>query len=115
MSLQSKSLRGASKLFVTGNFHTGPEAREAFTECFGIVIRVGGGRPVEVAVSDVALSSDAGLLPVRPFDEKLGWNRRFADGLVDERDGAGASHVGESADALSFREREPHLRPEATA
>ena len=81
----------------------------------GLSFELGGLRPVEVAVSDVALSSDAGLLPVRPFDEKLEWNRRFADGLVDERDGAGAGHVGESADALSFREREPHLRPVATA
>ena len=58
----------------------------------GLSFEFGGLRPVEVEVSDVALSSDAGLLPVRQFDEKLGWTRRFADALVDERDADSVRH-----------------------
>jgi len=38
------------------------------------------------------LTSVAGLLPVRQFDEKLGWTRRFADALVDERDADSVRH-----------------------
>jgi hypothetical protein len=32
------------------------------------------------------LTSDAGLLPVRPFDQRIGLTRTFADALDDPRD-----------------------------
>jgi hypothetical protein len=42
--------------------------------------------PIQVEVSDAALTSDAGLLPVRQFDERLGLTRQFAEALEDPRD-----------------------------
>lgn len=42
-------------------------------------------KPVVVVASNAALSSDAGLLPIRQFDEKIGMTRRLADALVDCR------------------------------
>lgn len=41
--------------------------------------------PVVVEVSDAPLTSDAGLLPVRQFDERIGWTERFAQALRDGR------------------------------
>ncbi|OWK40179.1 Mobile element protein [Fimbriiglobus ruber] len=38
------------------------------------------------------LTSDAGLLPVRPFDERIGWTTRFADALDDPRNPARIDH-----------------------
>jgi hypothetical protein len=43
-------------------------------------------RPVVVEPSRAALSSDAGLLPLRQFDEHIGLTRAFADALEDPRD-----------------------------
>jgi hypothetical protein len=42
--------------------------------------------PIQVEVSDAPLTSDAGLLPVRQFDERIGLTRQFADVLDDPRD-----------------------------
>jgi hypothetical protein len=42
--------------------------------------------PVVVEPSDAQLSSDAGLLPFRQFDQQLGLTRAFADALDDPRD-----------------------------
>jgi hypothetical protein len=42
--------------------------------------------PIQVEVSDAALTSDAGLLPVRQFDKRLGLTRQFAEALEDPRD-----------------------------
>ena len=58
----------------------------------GLSFEFGGLRSVEIEVSDAPLTSDAGLLPVRQFDECLGFTRRFADALVDERDSDGVRH-----------------------
>lgn len=42
-------------------------------------------RPVDIEVSDAPLSSDAGLLPVRQFDEKIHLTEQFAAALHDPR------------------------------
>jgi hypothetical protein len=42
--------------------------------------------PVVVEVSAAPLSSDAGLLPIRQFDERIGLTRQFATALNDPRD-----------------------------
>jgi Transposase DDE domain group 1 len=44
------------------------------------------GRPVVIETSDACLSSDAGLLPIRQLDEKLGFTRQLAAALDDPRD-----------------------------
>src|SRR5579871_7049101 len=43
-------------------------------------------RPIKMEISPAALSSDAGLLPVREFDERIGLTRQFAEALKDTRD-----------------------------
>src|SRR3954452_14782378 len=42
--------------------------------------------PVQVEVSYAPLTSDAGLLPLRQFDERIGLTRQFAAALDDPRD-----------------------------
>jgi hypothetical protein len=42
--------------------------------------------PIQVEVSDAALTSDTGLLPIRPFDQRIGLTRAFAEALDDPRD-----------------------------
>jgi hypothetical protein len=42
--------------------------------------------PVQVEVSDAPLASDAGLLPLRQFDERIGLTSQFAAALDDPRD-----------------------------
>jgi hypothetical protein len=43
------------------------------------------GKPVVVEPSQVELTSDAGLLPIRQFDETIGLTEQFADALKDLR------------------------------
>lgn len=43
-------------------------------------------KPVVVEPQRAALSSDAGLLPIRQLDEQLGFTRQFAEALDDLRD-----------------------------
>src|SRR5262245_41215413 len=43
-------------------------------------------RPVVVEVNDAPLTSDAGLLPLRQLDQRLGFTRQLADALHDPRD-----------------------------
>ena len=43
------------------------------------------GKPVVVKPSESALSSDAGLLPIRQFDEAIGLTEQFAGALTDVR------------------------------
>lgn len=45
-----------------------------------------GGKPVVVEPVAQDLSSDAGLLPIRELDEKLGFTEQFAAALDDPRD-----------------------------
>jgi hypothetical protein len=47
-----------------------------------------GSRPIVVEPSATQVSSDAGLLPFRELDERLGLTRQFAEALIDRR------HVG---------------------
>src|SRR4051812_48704633 len=56
-----------------------PPARQLHFDCFEPL-------PVVVEVSAAPLSSDAGLLPIRPFDERIGLTRPFAAALNDPRD-----------------------------
>ena len=42
-------------------------------------------KPVVVQPSDAQLSSDAGLLPIRQFDEAIGFTEQFAAALGDLR------------------------------
>jgi hypothetical protein len=44
-----------------------------------------GRQRVEVVLSEAPLSSDAGLLPIREFDRRLGWTAGFAAQLTDNR------------------------------
>src|SRR3974377_1588929 len=43
-------------------------------------------RPVQVEVSTAPLTSDAGLLPIRQFDERIRFTEQFAGALDDQRD-----------------------------
>src|SRR5262245_27253613 len=43
-------------------------------------------RPISVTASTALLSSDAGLLPIRQFDEHLGFSHQLAEALDDPRD-----------------------------
>ena len=43
-------------------------------------------RPVQVELSSSPLSTDAGLLPVRQFDERIRLTEQFANALEDRRD-----------------------------
>jgi hypothetical protein len=45
-----------------------------------------GSVPIRIAVSEAPLSSDAGLLPLRQFDERIGLTAHFAAALTDPRD-----------------------------
>jgi Transposase DDE domain group 1 len=42
-------------------------------------------RPIEIEVSDAPLTSDAGLLPVRQFDQRIRFTEQFANALHDSR------------------------------
>lgn len=58
-------------------------------ECFSLA----GLKPVVVVVSDAALTSDAGLLPIRQFDVAIALTRGFACVLNDERVPARTTHT----------------------
>lgn len=45
------------------------------------------GQPIEIEVSQAQLTGDAGLLPVRQFDEAIRLTERFAAALKDARGG----------------------------
>jgi hypothetical protein len=49
--------------------------------------------PLVIEPSAGQLSSDAGLLPVRQFDQCIGLTRAFADALEDPRDSDLAEHT----------------------
>jgi hypothetical protein len=51
------------------------------------------GTPLVIEPSPVQLSSDAGLLPIRRFDQRVGLTRSFADALDDPRDPGLTEHT----------------------
>jgi hypothetical protein len=51
-----------------------------------------GGKPVVVAPQQTQLTSDAGLLPIRQLDERLGLTAAFAAALHDRRDPEAITH-----------------------
>jgi hypothetical protein len=51
------------------------------------------GTPIIVQPSPGQLSGDAGLLPIRQFDESIGLTQAFADALDDPRDVALTEHT----------------------
>jgi hypothetical protein len=50
-------------------------------------------RPIVVEPSDAPLTSDAGLLPIRQFDEQLAFTQQFASAIDDPRDPALIQHT----------------------
>ena len=54
-------------------------------EAFQITFDFSTSLPIVVEPSAAQLSSDAGLLPIRQLDEKLGLTEQFAGALVDRR------------------------------
>jgi len=57
------------------------------------VLDFSGQKPVVLEVSAARLSSDAGLLPIRQFDEQLGFTAELAAALRDARDPALTTHA----------------------
>lgn len=51
-----------------------------------------GCKPVIIETSESMLTSDAGLLPIRQFDETLGFTQQFAEALHDKRDQRYVNH-----------------------
>jgi hypothetical protein len=51
------------------------------------------GTPLVIEPSPGQLTSDAGLLPIRQFDQRLGLTRAFAEALDDPRDPDLAEHT----------------------
>jgi Transposase DDE domain group 1 len=49
-------------------------------------------RPIHVAIADAPLTSDAGLLPLRQFDDRIGLTASFAAALHDPRDPTRIEH-----------------------
>jgi hypothetical protein len=49
-------------------------------------------RPVEIELSSAPLSTDAGLLPIRQFDQQIRLTEQFAAALQDRRDPAFVEH-----------------------
>jgi Transposase DDE domain group 1 len=68
---------------------TAPSAPEAPTAqlCFDFF-----DRPIVIQRSNAPLTSDAGLLPIRQFDERIGFTRQFAAALDDPRDPERTEH-----------------------
>jgi len=60
-----------------------------FQKCFSF----GALKPVVVDVSDAAMTSDAGLIPIRQFDQGIGLSQRFAGALDDSRDPTRTRHT----------------------
>ena len=57
--------------------------------CFDFLTRL----PIVVEARDVQVSSDAGILPIRQFDDQIGYTQRLIAGLNDVRDPERISHT----------------------
>ena len=62
------------------------EARYEFTRCVAVGLRFFSCKPICVELVDQNLSTDAGLLVFRQFDEKRGFKAGFTEQLDDPRD-----------------------------
>ena len=51
------------------------------------------GKPVVVQPGEAELTSDAGLLPIREFDQRIGLTEQFADALTDRRHEPSVTHT----------------------
>ena len=60
----------------------------AWPQCLGVF-----GTPLVIEPAPGQLSSDAGLLPLCQFDDRIGLSRAFADALDDPRDPALIEHT----------------------
>ena len=60
---------------------------------WGFADEFGGLKPVRIEVSAAPLTSDAGLLPVRQFDERIGFTGRLAAAMGDRRDPNAVDHT----------------------
>ena len=49
--------------------------------------------PIQIEISDAPLTSDAGLLPMRQFDQRIGLTQHFAAALHDPRDPTRIEHT----------------------
>jgi hypothetical protein len=59
---------------------------------FPFVLEFPHSRPLVLEVSQARLSSDAGLLPIRQFDEQVRFTQQFAAALQDTRDSSLSLH-----------------------
>ena len=50
------------------------------------------GLPIVVETQATLMSSDAGMIPIRQFDDQIGFTERFVAGLHDPRDPALTEH-----------------------
>ena len=60
---------------------------------WGFAHLFGGLKPVQIEVSAAPLTSDAGLLPVRQFDGRIGITGRLAAAIGDRRDPNAVDHT----------------------
>jgi hypothetical protein len=56
--------------------------QSAFPFVFNFLLQ----KPVVVEVSNDALASDGGLIPIRQFDEQIGFTSQIAEALDDPRE-----------------------------
>lgn len=63
-----------------------------FQSAFSFVFDFMAKSPIVVETSDAMISSDAGLLPIRQFDQRIGFSQVIADALDDRRDHRFTAH-----------------------
>lgn len=64
------------------------DSQGAWQQTFDFFVR----KPIVVEPVEAHLSTDAGLLPIRQFDDSIGLTEQFAEALLDERCGPGLTH-----------------------
>lgn len=64
------------------------DSQVVWQQTFGFLVS----KPIVVESAESHLSTDAGLLPIRQFDEWLGWTEQFTAALDDQRSGPALKH-----------------------